>query len=379
MQRLYWRPTRISRMVYVLIGLISVAGFVSVERLRSTTVLPHFQDKLEAARLMQGGMEQIRAYRVRNVAPIDLEVDPTNSGMLGVASSDITTNTGSLEAKRTTINPNWAAVVVDFLYQAGVRKGDTIAIGISGSFPALNLASFAAAEVMELEVISIASVGASSWGANIPRLTWLDMERLLNQKKVISHRSVAASLGGTRDRAIGMGKSGRRQLKQVIEKNGLEYIETPNDIESIEKRMEIYRLAANGRPISAYINVGGSLVSIGPKSVKRVYRPGLNLKLPPKAAQVDSVIKRFIRDGTPVVNLTKVVPLAESYGFPVEPEALPLVGEGEVYSTQEYNRWLVAGVLCGIVFSLFSLLRLNVGTRISSLRRSVARPIEPMV
>ena len=61
------------------------------------------------------------------------------------ANAPFVTNTGSLEAKRTTLNPNWAAVVVQLLFDAGVERGGTIAIGVSGSFPALNLAAFSAA------------------------------------------------------------------------------------------------------------------------------------------------------------------------------------------------------------------------------------------
>src|SRR3990172_10723891 len=166
--------------MYVLASLIAVGVLVATEAFKETLVQPHVEEKLEAARLMQRAMEAIQNHRVRRVGPIDTEADPTNSGMLGLSSSITTTNTGSLEAKRTSLNANWAAVVVELLYEAGVTRGRTIAVGVSGSFPALNLATFAAAEMLDLEVVSIASVGASSWGANIPNLTWLDMERILS-------------------------------------------------------------------------------------------------------------------------------------------------------------------------------------------------------
>src|SRR5262249_46844454 len=148
--------------------------------------------------------------------------------------SVITTNTGSLEAKRTTLDPNWAAVVVQLLYEAGVQRKGTIAIGVSGSFPALNLAAFAAAEVLDLDAISIASVGASSWGANIPTLTWLDMERVLADAGLLRTRSIAASLGGTRDRALGMPKLGRHRLREAIDRAGVPFLETETDLDSIE-------------------------------------------------------------------------------------------------------------------------------------------------
>jgi poly-gamma-glutamate system protein len=379
-QKLYWRSPRISRVMYVLASLIAVGVLVATEAFKETVVAPYPEEKLEAARLMARAMEAIQNHRVRRIGPIDLEADPTNSGMLGLSSSAITTNTGSLEAKRTTLNPNWAAVVVELLHEAGVQRGSTIALGVSGSFPALNLAAFAAAEILDLDVISIASVGASSWGANIPSLTWLDMERILDEAGILSTRSIAASLGGTRDRAIGMPKTGRRRLRDAIKRAGVPYIETETDLDSIESRMALYREHAGDRYIQAYVNVGGSLASIGPKSVKRLYRPGLNVRLAPNAVHVDSVMKRFLRDGVPVVNLSKIVPLAELYGLPLEPVALPPPGEGLVYERQGYNRLLVAGLLGFLLVSLWALLRLDVGSRMAALAgRGRARPIEPMV
>jgi len=379
-QKLYWRSARISRVMYVLASLISVGVLVATETFKERSVQPHFEEKLEAARLMQRAMEAIQNYRVRRVGPIDLEADPTNSGMLGLSSSVTTTNTGSLEAKRTTLNPNWAAVVVQLLHDAGVERGGTIAIGVSGSFPALNLAAFAAAEVLHLDAIAIASVGASSWGGNIPTLTWLDMERVLSDAGILRTHSIAASLGGTRDRAIGMPKTGRRRLREAIQRAGVPFIETETDLDSIESRMALYREHAGDRYIQAYVNVGGSLASIGPKTVKRLYRPGLNVRLDPHAVHVDSVMKRFLRDGVPVVNLSKIVPLAELYGLPLEPVALPQPGEGLIFEREGYNRLLVAGLLGFLLVSLWALLRLDVGGRIAALAgRGRSRPIEPMV
>jgi len=379
-QKLYWRSARISRAMYLLASLIALAMLLASESFKETIVQPHYEEKIEAARLMQRAMEAIQNHRVRKVGPIDLEADPTNSGMLGLSSSVTTTNTGSLEAKRTTLNPNWAAVVVELLSEAGVERGSTIAVGVSGSFPALNLAVFSAAEVLDLEAISIASVGASSWGANVPTLTWLDMERVLADAGILRTRSIAASLGGTRDRAIGMPKLGRKRLRQAIERAAVPYLATETDLDSIERRMALYREQADDRYIQAYVNVGGSLASIGPKTVKRLYQPGLNLRLDPHAVHVDSVMKRFLRDGVPVINLSKIVPLAELYGLPLEPIALPQPGEGLVFERQEYNRWLVAGLLGLLLLSLWALLRLDVGSRVAALSgRARSRPLEPMV
>ncbi len=361
MQELYWRPASVSRIVHVLVAVIACGALLGAERFQRVRVQPDFEAKLAAAQRMERAMEILRTHRERYVAKVDTEVDPAGSGMLGFASSSITTNTGSLEAKRTTVNPNWAAVMVEMLRAAGVERGDLVAVGVSGSFPALNLAALVAADVMDLEVVAVSSAGASSFGANIPGFAWLDMERILADAEIIGARSVAASLGGTRDRALGMSRAGREKLRETIARNEVTYIEVDDEIASIEKRMAIYEEQAQGRRFAAYINAGGALVSIGPKSVKRLYKPGVNLRPDPRTALIDSVTMRFLGAGTPVVNLSKVVPLAERYGLPVEPGAMPRVGEGDIFERREHDLRLVAALLLGLMAVSVALLRLGMG------------------
>ncbi len=378
MQKLYWRPARISSLVHLLVAIIAVAILLSVERFQVVQVQHHFEKKLQAANRMHQGMEAIRLHRIKNVAPVDREVDPADSGMIGAANSSITTSTGSLAAKRTTANPNWAAVIVDQLLEAGVQPGDLVAVGVSGSFPALNLAAVVGAEVLELDFVSIASAGASSFGANFSALTWLDMERVLIDEKIISRASTAGSLGGTLDRAIGIPASGRKRLRAALDRNDIAVIDVDEEISSIDQRMKVYGDYAAGRRIAAYINVGGSLVSIGPKSAKRLYRPGLNFKPNPRGIGVDSVMMRFLRDGVPVINMSKVVALADRYGMPVEPTELPPAGSGLVFEKREHSRPLVAGLLIFLLFTLYGLLKLELGARISALggrRRQMERMV----
>src|SRR3972149_973213 len=120
-----------------------------------------------------------------------------------------------------------------------------------------------------------------------------------------------------------MPKTGRRRLREAIQRANVPFIATETDLDSIEQRMALYREHAGDRYIQATVNVGGPLASSGPKTVKRLYRPGLNVRLDPHAVHVDSVMKRFLRDGVPVVNLSKIVPLAELYGLPLQPGAPP--------------------------------------------------------
>jgi len=378
LQRLYWRPATAPIGVHVLVAVIACCALLSAERFQRVAVAPDFEEKLRAAQMMERGLDVLRSARARNFPPIDAELDPTGSGMIGLASSITTTNSGSLAAKRTTVNPNWAAVLVDLLHKAGVRRGDLVAVGVSGSFPALNMAALIAADVVGAETVTIASAGASSFGANVPGFGWLDMEHLLGEAGIFSSRTVASSLGGTRDRALGMDRAGRRMLRESIDGYGIRFIDVKEEITSIEERMQIYQEHAGGRRYAAYINAGGALVSVGPKSVKRLYKPGVNLRPHPRGIGVDSVTMRFLTQGTPVVNLSKVIPLAEQYGLPVEPTALPEVGEGSVFARRSHDPRLVAALLVGLAFASYALLRLEVGARLLALG-GAQRKLEPMV
>ena len=263
MKKIYWRPSKVPRVVLVVIAIMAITSMLSVELIKVHRKQPYYTEKLKAAQLMKEGMEVLKKYRIENFDPIDREADPANSGLIGLPASPITSNFGYLPAKQTTINPNWSAVMVEMLRRAGAKKGDPVAMGFSGSFPSINLAALVAAEALNLKAIPITSVAASTWGANIPGFTWLDMERVLYENKIISNRSVAASLGGRDDRALASSKKGRALLDEAIERNKVELVEIESSKESLDSRMGIYRKFAKGKRIKAYVNIGGGTVSVG--------------------------------------------------------------------------------------------------------------------
>ena len=77
---------------------------------------------------------------------------PTNS---------VTSLPGKLANKQMTVNPNFAAAIVQMRKDAGVEKGDFVAVGVSGSFPAFNVCTYTALETLRARPIVIGS-GASS-------------------------------------------------------------------------------------------------------------------------------------------------------------------------------------------------------------------------
>jgi poly-gamma-glutamate system protein len=336
-----------------------------------------YEQKLAAARLARLGMRAIRDAKQKRGLAIDREADPAETGMIGAAISPITANTGFLDAKRTSANPNFAAVLVEMLGKAGLPQGSAVAVGVSGSFPALNLAAFAALHEMGLKPIVISRVSASEWGANQVEYTWLDMERTLVEKKLTDFRSVAASRGGIDDRGFGITKRGRTLLDEAIARAGVTHISAVSLADAIDKRMEVYDEAAAGRPIRAYINVGGGSASVGTHVGKKQVKPGLNLRPPRGQKLVDSVMRRFLEREVPVIHITGINRLARIYGLPVEPTHTPPIGQGGVYSAAEYNRWLTGAALLMVLAVMLIFIRWDVGLRILSRSRDNRKPHQP--
>lgn len=381
MRKIYWRPSKVPHVTLLVSAILAIAAISSVELIKTTKKQPYFDEKFHASLAMKKGMEVIKAYRIKHFGPIDTAADPADSGMIGLPQSPITSVFGHLPAKHNTINPNWAAVMVQMFKNAGLKEGDVVAVGFSGSFPALSLATLAAVEVLKLKVIAITSTAASTWGANIPEFTWLDMERLLYKEGLISHRSVAASYGGKEDMALGRSKKGQELLRAAMERNGLSPLAFETTKENIDERIAIYKQSAEGRRIGAYVNVGGGTVSVGTALGKKLFKPGLNLKPPPGMTGIDGVTIRFASEGTPVIHMVYIDKLVEKYGLTPTPLVMPSVGEGQIYRKTKYNLYLAAVNLIVLLLVLYAFMKSDIGYRIFGSSRVAQAPKhpEPMV
>lgn len=379
MKRIYWRPRYVSQTVLVLLATLSLLGLGAVEYFKEDRQQDNHAEKTAAAELAARMMEDIKLERLRLGHEIDPGLDPAATGMIGGLMTPVTTVSGHLSAKQTSTNPNFAAVVVDMFVKAGVKKGDTIAIGYSGSFPGMNTALCAAIETMELKPVVIASAGASQFGANYPDHLWIDMERQLHENGLIGFRSVAASIGGYEDLGLGMTEEARGLVIAAIDRNGLPLIKADNFQDAIDERMKVYEESAGGQPYKCYVNVGGGTISVGRSLGKKLYQPGLNTRPSPRATQIDSIMSRFSRDGVPVIHLVQVEDLAEKYGLPIAAETAPPIGEGAIFVRRQYNRWIVAGILVVLLLSLRALVLTDAGFRLFRTSKPGKGEPEPMV
>jgi poly-gamma-glutamate system protein len=268
-----------------------------------------------AAETMATAIERIREDRIRRGIGFSAD-DIERTGLVGEEMSPLVTTLGSLSAKRVATNPAFAAVVVDLLRQAGVHPGDVVAVGLSGSLPGLNLAVLSAASVLRVEPIIISSVGTSQWGATEVTFTWLDIERALTEARVFPFRSVAASKGG------GVGENflleeGRRYAEEAIRRSGVRDLQAASLPEAVRLHLAVYREAARGSPIRAFVNVGGSSVNVGRCDSSRI-PPGLVRRLPACEERLQGLVHHLARLGVPVIHLLQVKQLARRYGVAVK-------------------------------------------------------------
>ncbi|MGJ8697273.1 MAG: poly-gamma-glutamate system protein [Verrucomicrobiaceae bacterium] len=382
MKKLYWRPQAVSVKALALVAVFSVGGAIVVENFKSENKQSGFEEKMEASRLALSAMESLRAARVQAGYEIDPTVDPSQSGLIGLPMSSVTSVSGVLEAKQTSVNPNFAAVVLEYLRRAGVNEGDTVAVGASGSFPALNVCVYAALETLKAKPIVVSSASASQWGANVPELLWIDMERILQEEGKFSFRSVAASMGGFEDSGMGLTAAGKADINKAMERNGFTILDPKLDFTAkVDERFKIYNSEAKGAPIKAYINIGGGAISNGRSVGKHLFNPGLNKRAPLGVRKVDGLMSRFIVEGTPVIHLVNINDLAESFDIELSPKITPAIGNASVFSKVDYNRWLAGGILVGILLSLFGFIRSDIGFRLfqsAGPKKGGSHP-EPMV
>jgi poly-gamma-glutamate system protein len=326
-----------SNIVLGLLFLLSLLAFIAVENSKQYVRQEWYTEKLDAAKLAEKAELFIKNFRLEHGVFVDEVNDPNMTELIGQEYSLITTDQGNIEAKLSATNPNFAAVIVQLLKEAGLEEGDNVAVAFSGSFPGMNISVIAALETLGLNPILITSVGASNFGANDPYFTWLDMESVLYNGGVFHNKSIAASMGGGNDNGRGLSPEGRNLIISAIERNGVEFINEKHLENSIAKRMEIYEKAGQGKPIKAFINVGGGIASLGNTVNGEMIQSGLTERLPLSNFPLHGVIIQMGRKGIPIIHLLNINQLMTKYGLPYNPVPLPEPGEGGIFVQEKYN------------------------------------------
>lgn len=326
-----------SNIVLGLLFLLALLALIAVENGKIDKKQPYYTEKFEAAKLSQLAANQLKQHRLDKGVFVDAVNDPNQTTLIGQEFTLITTDRGEIEAKLASTNPNFAAVMVQLFKDAGLRKGDYIAVALTGSFPGLNISVIAAAEALQLNPIIITPTGSSNYGANDPYFTWLDMETVLYNSNIFHSRSVAASIGGGADIGRGLSPEGRTLIIDAIKRNGVEFINEDYLEMSIARRLEIYKEKAGGNAIRAYVNVGGGIASLGSPVNGKLIPAGLTEYLPMRNFPAQGVIIEMGRQKIPIIHLLNISRLLADYGLPENPVPLPDPGEGGVFTQKKYN------------------------------------------
>jgi poly-gamma-glutamate system protein len=306
----------------------------------------YYDTMYSAAKIMSQALDEVKKHRSGLGIPLNKMNDPNQTGLIGDDFTAITTTVGNIEAKRTTTNPNFAALMVSLLYQSGVRNGDTIAVGASGSFPALIIATLSAAKAMNLKPLIISSLGASMWGANHPKMTWLDIYFNLFKKGIFSYQINAASIGGDFDVGLELSKKGRNMIIAKIKEYKVPLIYEKNLRVNVEKRLKIYDANRKGQKITAFVNIGGAAANTGINAMMLNLKPGINYirKYPPAAES--GVLFEMGKRNIPVIHLLNIKGFSLKYGMPWDPIPLPVAGQGEIYRKllNHHDKWKQVGL-----------------------------------
>jgi len=278
-----------------------------------------------ASALMTRALASIKAHRLDKGLPIDRALDPNGTGIIGDEFTSLTTSLGEVAAKRTSANPAFAAVVARYFERAGLKPGDVVAVGGSGSFPAFVLAALCAARAMDLGPIVIYSIGSSMYGANIPGFTFVDMLAGLRADGVLPYELAAVAPGGERDsgRGVLFDEDGTTLVDEA-RRSGLPLVEGATLAERIQRRLQIYDTRAAGRRIRGFVNVGGASANYGDTAASLDLPNGLVLRLPQMpTSPTRGLVFEFAARGVPIVHLLYVKGLARDNGLPFDPVPFP--------------------------------------------------------
>lgn len=338
---------------------------------------PAYSVMKEASLLAERAMSAVKEYRLTNGKGIS-PYDKLQTGMIGDGEqSVITTTDGHLDAKRTSCDPNWAAVIVGMFKKARLVANDEIVMVFSGSFPAMNICALAAAQAYGLKQCVMSSVGASYYGATDPDFTFFDMAEYLCNEGILTHRIDYVSFGGNND--IGddfqdeiefsdgtrTAEEVRVRIRTAVENSETAtFIYERDFVKNIDLRLEYIR--EKTPDVKFLLNVGGSLIGLG-KGVEAYLDSGYSspsrfgfLRSDPQGKRNENygLLQYFHSVGVPVASMLNLKGLAATYGIPFDPDEKSIAGEGETYYVKQYSSVfpviaLVFSAAAGVAYYVF--------------------------
>jgi len=260
------------------------------------------------------------------------------SFLIGPQNSIIQTTVGSKDSKLSTLNPNFAAMIMEMLIELELDSSSKIAVSYTGSYPGANIAVLSALEAMEMDASIISSCGASEWGATYPEMTWIDIENYLRIEEVVSNKSNLGSIDGGFDSGSQLNQQVREVCETAIYSNNMELLHEKDPIENVKKRMQYYYQNSESGVTDLFINVGGGIYTIGDSLIRNNLPVGIIYPGAFKSSSNSTVIERFLEEDVPVININHIRKLTEWYDLPYPPNNKNQIKTGNLfYSYKKYN------------------------------------------
>jgi poly-gamma-glutamate system protein len=331
----------------ILFAIVSLGAFATLQSFSVDVQSGDRHAEEVASTRMERALGAVREEFVSRGYRFDDQLDPNHTALIGTEYSEMVTTLGGVEAKRSTTNPAMAGLIVRLMREAGVTSGDTVAVGCSGSFPALAIATLCAARALNVHPVMILSLGSSSYGANRIDWTLLDIVTALTKKGLVDVSPAAVSLGGADDAANDLEVETRLLLIDKIRTSGYRFINQSNLRQNVAERLRVYLGEDERGSLKAFVNIGGSFADLGTDPVVLKLEPGINrqIQLPEREEQygvVFAMAKRHI----PVIHLLHIKGLVLKYGLPWDPTPLPAVtvdGPSHRRSEPGVKHWAVGG------------------------------------
>jgi poly-gamma-glutamate system protein len=355
-----YRPSLKSGWSLILLFLLSVILFIIAHNSYVTIKADYYDLKVDAANQMAAFMDTLKAEQQRLGIPFDPINDPFQTGLVGSARSTITTDRGLLSEKQAAINPNLSAVFVEEFSRQGLREGDHIAVGTTGSNPSVNLALYAAIKAMKLRPSIIVALSSASYGANLEEYTWLDMEAVLRKKGLIDFGSEYASLGGKDDLGIGLSDQGIAALFAAMNRNGVDPILGSTLEDNVKIRNTVYsQLLPEGKRYKLFVNIGRGLGNVGSEPNANQIVEGMNPKLAEEQYVPEGVMMVMAKEGIPVFSLQHISRWINKYKLQNNTGEMPKPAQGPAFSQKKHNVTVAAICLALLVAAIIAVIILD--------------------
>ena len=138
-------------------------------------------------------------------------------------------------------------------------QGDPVAIYSSASFPGLLLNAIVAAEAMELKPMLVVSLGASTWGANLPDRPWPVLAAELRRSGFIKTRADYYTMGGGEEMGFGISPEAEALLRKAAKEAGVELLTAGNLEAMVARKAELL----DRQQSRLLVSIGGSHANLG--------------------------------------------------------------------------------------------------------------------